>query len=103
MLTRRFYSIKEFRHLSGLGLTKIYALLAEGRLRAVKLDRRTLVEAEHADRFLGNLPRGKFHTGLTGRRPQRAQESRSTRSTATTPKRHVAQAGQRASQGHGGA
>jgi excisionase family DNA binding protein len=36
-------SIREACRLSGLGRTKIYQLISDGRLKPVKIDRRTLI------------------------------------------------------------
>lgn len=38
------------------GKTKLYALIAEGRLRAVKCDKRTLIRTEDLYTFLASLP-----------------------------------------------
>jgi excisionase family DNA binding protein len=35
--------IDEARRLLGIGRTKVYGLIADGRLRAVRIDRRTLI------------------------------------------------------------
>ena len=67
MASKRFYTVAEFRQIAGIGTTKIYQLLAEGRLAAVKLDGRTLLCAASADRFLQELPRASFTTGLKDR------------------------------------
>lgn len=37
-------TVKEARRISGLGNTKIYELIAAGRLKAIKIGRRTLVK-----------------------------------------------------------
>ena len=67
MESRRYYTVSEFRQIAAIGTTKVYQLLAEGRLAAVKLDGRTLLCAASADRFLKDLPRASFATGQKSR------------------------------------
>lgn len=45
------YSINETAKALSVGRTSIYALLAEGRLEAFKLGRRTLIKAESVRRL----------------------------------------------------
>ena len=40
------YSIKDASTVSSLGRTKIYALIAQGRLKAVRVGSRTIIPAE---------------------------------------------------------
>lgn len=42
---------------SGCGRTKIYELIAQNRIEAVKLGARTLIITESLDRFLASLPK----------------------------------------------
>ena len=42
---------------SGIGRTKLYELLGDGKVQAIKLGTRTLVLTESVERFLGSLPR----------------------------------------------
>lgn len=67
MESRRYYPVLEFMAISGHGRTQVYALLAQGRLVAVKAGRRTLIVAESADAYLRSLPRATFVTGLNSR------------------------------------
>ncbi len=46
-------SIKAAAEILGLGRTSIYALIAEGRLEAFKVGRRTLVRVESIKRLVG--------------------------------------------------
>ena len=73
MESRRYYTVSEFRQIAAIGTTKVYQLLAEGRLAAVKLDGRTLLCAASADRFLQELPRASFRTGLKSQEADRAR------------------------------
>ena len=49
------YSPEEAALSLGLGVTSIYALLKEGRLRRLKFGRRTLIPRESMQRFLDGL------------------------------------------------
>lgn len=46
------YSINETAHALSLGRTSIYAMIADGRLEAFKLGRRTLIRAESVKRLV---------------------------------------------------
>jgi len=48
------YSIKEACRVSSIGRTRIYALINEGRLKATKVGRRTLVNAESLRELVGS-------------------------------------------------
>ena len=50
------YPIREACTVSGIGRTKIYGLIAEGKLEARQCGGRTLIPAESLKAFLGNLP-----------------------------------------------
>lgn len=50
------YSITETEEATGLGRTRIYEEIREGRLAAVKSGRRTLVPASALRRWLETLP-----------------------------------------------
>ena len=58
---KRAYSIPEVCRTASIGRTRLYSEISEGRLRAVKVGRRTLIRAEDLDawlRSLGNSPQG---------------------------------------------
>lgn len=46
------YSIRETARALSVGRTSVYAMLADGRLEAFKLGRRTLVKAESIQRLV---------------------------------------------------
>jgi excisionase family DNA binding protein len=52
----RVFSIREFCHRYGIGRTHTYQEIAEGRLRALKVGRRTLITHEAAETWLAALP-----------------------------------------------
>jgi excisionase family DNA binding protein len=49
-------TIREFCRWSGIGATKTFSEIREGRLRAVKFGKRTLVRLDDARRWLDALP-----------------------------------------------
>lgn len=53
---RLAYSVDAFAELVGIGRTKIYAEIRDGRLRAKKLGSRTLIPGKAAAAFIDNLP-----------------------------------------------
>lgn len=52
-MERLAYSINETARTLSLGRTSIYAMIADGRLEAFKLGRRTLIKAESVRRLAG--------------------------------------------------
>ncbi|RDD63830.1 helix-turn-helix transcriptional regulator [Ferruginivarius sediminum] len=54
---RLAYTIPELVEASGLGRTTIYGEIRDGRLRVIKVRRRTLVRAEDARAWLAALTR----------------------------------------------
>ncbi len=48
--------IKKWAEKRGLGITKTYALLKEGTLKAVKLGKKTYITDEEDNRFIASLP-----------------------------------------------
>ena len=50
------YTVKEASRALGIGVTKIYELIAEGKLVAVKLGHRTLIKAEAMNAMIDGLP-----------------------------------------------
>jgi hypothetical protein len=51
-----FATIQEWGEISGVGRSKTYELLAEGKLIARKLGARTLVDVHHGLAFMASLP-----------------------------------------------
>jgi excisionase family DNA binding protein len=51
-MERLAYSINETARTLSLGRTSIYAMIADGRLQAFKLGRRTLIKAESIRRLI---------------------------------------------------
>lgn len=54
--SRRAFSISEFCLRYGIGRTNAYQEIAAGRLRAVKVGRRTLITCDAAEAWLAELP-----------------------------------------------
>jgi excisionase family DNA binding protein len=52
----RAFSIPEFCRRYGIGRTNAYQEIAAGRLRAVKVGRRTLITQDAAESWLASLP-----------------------------------------------
>ena len=52
----RAFSIREFCRQYGIGRTHTYEEIAAGRLRAVKVGRRTLIKSDAAEAWLAALP-----------------------------------------------
>ncbi len=52
---KRAYSIPEVCEQASIGRTRLYTEIKEGRLRVVKVGRRTLIRAEDMDAWLGSL------------------------------------------------
>ena len=51
-MERLAYSINDTAKALSLGRTSIYAMIADGRLEAIKLGRRTLIKAESVRRLV---------------------------------------------------
>jgi excisionase family DNA binding protein len=50
------YSIEDAAKASGVGRTKLFELIKDGKLRARKVGRRTLITADDLKQMLDNLP-----------------------------------------------
>ncbi|MFC5358240.1 helix-turn-helix domain-containing protein [Azospirillum himalayense] len=50
-------SVAEAKSKIGVGTTKFYELLNEGKIEAVKVGRKTLVLTESLEKYVANLPR----------------------------------------------
>ena len=59
----KYLTINTFTAWSGIGRTKVYHLLGEGVLRAKKVGKRTLIDAEHAKAWLASLPAAEVNCG----------------------------------------
>ena len=58
----RYATIDTFTAWSGIGRTKVYHLLGEGSLRAIKVGKkRTLIDMEHATAWLASSPVAKVN------------------------------------------
>ena len=60
-LPKQAFSINEACQVCGLGRVTLYKEIGAGRLRTVKVGRRTLVPAEALKAWLASLPTGKSH------------------------------------------
>lgn len=58
-LTKLAYSVKQACEVSSLGRTSIYALIAEGKLKVVRIGGRTLILAESLHDLLAGRVSGK--------------------------------------------
>src|SRR5829696_7002507 len=60
------YTIPEFCAATGIGRTRIYAVLAAGQLRARKYGKRTIILAEDGRAFLASLPELRAARAMLG-------------------------------------
>jgi hypothetical protein len=65
-LRRRFHTIPGWCDYSQMSRTATYNAIGSGKLRAVKMGSRTLIDADDGDRYLDSLPRAEI-------RPPRAR------------------------------
>ncbi len=56
---KRFISIREFGDAYGPKRTAVYELISNGRLQAVKIGPRTMIDVESAEQWAAALPRFK--------------------------------------------
>ena len=61
--SKLFYTTAEARAALGIGLTRLYELIGSGRLRARKLGRTTLIEADSIRALAAALPFAKITAG----------------------------------------
>lgn len=59
MNLKRFYTPREFCAAYGMGRTRLYDLIAQGKIAAVKDGQKTLIAAESAEAWAASLPRFK--------------------------------------------
>jgi excisionase family DNA binding protein len=64
----QFVTVREAMRMVPTGHSKFYELLAEGKMRAVKHGRRTLIEVASIRRYLEALPSAKFARPRDSRR-----------------------------------
>jgi excisionase family DNA binding protein len=55
-MEQKAYTIKEFKEVHRIGHDKTYDEIREGRLRAIKVGRKTLILKTDADQWAANLP-----------------------------------------------
>lgn len=55
-IQREGLSISETSRVSGIGRTKLYEAISDGRLTARKFGKRTIILRADLERFLGSLP-----------------------------------------------
>jgi excisionase family DNA binding protein len=67
-LRPKFVSVRDFAKLSGIGRTNIYAHLAKGNLRAVKVGGQTLIDADAGLAWIASQPAAEFGA-RAGRKP----------------------------------
>lgn len=53
---KNFYRVTELQEVGVGGRTRVYQLIAEGRLRAVKNGKMTLIDGRSVERYLEGLP-----------------------------------------------
>ena len=51
----RYVSVSDWTAMTGIGKTKTFALLKEGRVRSIKLDRKRLIDVEASLAYLETL------------------------------------------------
>lgn len=64
----RLYTVKQFCAAFGMGRTRLYDLIAQGKIEAVKDGPKTLIPAESAEAWASSLPR--FKSGAASARPR---------------------------------
>lgn len=64
----RFYTVKDFCLAYGMGRTRFYDLIAQGKIEAVKDGSKTLIPVESAEAWAASLPR--FKSGAVSAQPQ---------------------------------
>jgi excisionase family DNA binding protein len=68
-----------------VGRTKFYSELNSGKIRAVKIGRRTYVASEELDRYVRDLPTYESKSGTPARRTSRDGPSPKMSDTESTP------------------
>jgi excisionase family DNA binding protein len=70
-----FYTTAEARAALGVGTTRLYELIGSGRLRARKLGKTTLIEAESMRALAATLPFAKITAGTRSTPPRPEEDS----------------------------
>ncbi len=61
---KRFLSIRAFCDAYGVGRTSVYSHIGAGKLQAVKIGPRTMIDVESAEQWAASLPRFKSASAL---------------------------------------
>jgi hypothetical protein len=77
----KYCSMSDWVLISGLGRTKTFEMLADGRLKSVKIDGKRLIDLPHGLAFLDGLPAVPLTTGASKRR-RVVERAAATRSSA---------------------
>lgn len=56
----KYAALPEWRTISGLGRSKSYELLGDGKLRGIKVGRRLLIDVEHGLEYLATMPAARI-------------------------------------------
>ncbi|MEQ1819536.1 MAG: helix-turn-helix domain-containing protein [Terricaulis sp.] len=64
----RLYTVKQFCAAYGMGRTRLYDLIAQGKIEAVKDGPKTLIPIESAEAWAASLPRFKSGAAAAQRR-----------------------------------
>jgi excisionase family DNA binding protein len=75
--SKLFYTTAEAKAALGIGLTRLYELIGSGRLRARKLGKTTLIEADSMRALAAALPFAKINAGTGSTIPQREEDGSS--------------------------
>jgi excisionase family DNA binding protein len=76
--SKLFYTTAEAKAALGIGLTRLYELIGSGRLRARKLGKTTLIEADSMRALAAALPFAKITAGTRSTPPHEEDEDGST-------------------------
>jgi len=68
--SKLFYTTAEAKAALGIGLTRLYQLIGSGRLRARKLGKTTLIEADSMRALAAALPLAKIAAGARSSPPR---------------------------------
>jgi excisionase family DNA binding protein len=74
-MSKLLYTTKEAMDALGIKQTLLYQMLSDGRLKAFKLGRRTMIDVQSVHELVASLPPGKFTTRGTKPRAEEASPS----------------------------